>query len=216
MTIFAGIDDRPIMRGQVTIPAYGIWHADIWLDREVALTGQVTLTLADISAVATIVRVIGFLGQTGLRIVGGYGGWRKPVDALQFAAPLGLPLKTVLVRTAADVGEFVEAGGDSVGVAYVRASGPAARVLQSLVPARWYVGWDGVTQASARPAGVVADRFMVMDISQPAGAYVVASNAPGEWLPGRTFRGPSISGVVSRVQHQIENATLRTVILDGG
>lgn len=216
MTIFAGIDDIPIMRGQVTIPAYGIWHADIWLDREVALSGQIKFTLADISAVATIVRVIGFLGQTGLRIVGGYGGWRKQVTAMQFAAPFGLALKTVLVRTAADVGEFVEVGGDSVGVAYVRSSGPASRVLQSLIPDSWYVGWDGVTYASARPAGVVADRFMTMDVSQPAGAYVVASTAPGEWLPGRTFNGPSISGVVSRVQHQIENATLRTVILDGG
>ena len=216
MTIFAGLDDIPIMRGQVTIPAYGIWHADLWLDREVALSGQVRLALADISALATVVRVIGFLGQTGVRIVGGYGGWRTSVPGLQYAAATGLSLRTVLAHTAADVGELVDAADTAIGTAYVRAVGPASRVLQSLIPGAWYVGFDGVTYAAPRPAGVVANRFMTMDVSQPAGGYTVATDSPGEWLPGRTFAGPSTSGVISRVQHQIENATLRTQVLSGG
>ena len=216
MTIFAGLDDIPIMRGQVTIPAYGIWHADLWLDREVALSGQVRLALADISALATVVRVIGFLGQTGVRIVGGYGGWRTSVSGLQYAAATGLSLRTVLAHTAADVGELVDAADTAIGTAYVRAVGPASRVLQSLIPGAWYVGFDGVTYAAPRPAGVVANRFMTMDVSQPAGAYVVATDSPGEWLPGRSFTGPSTSGVISRVQHQIENATLRTQVLSVG
>lgn len=216
MTIFAGLDDIPIMRGQVTIPAYGIWHADLWLDREVALSGQVRLALADISALATVVRVIGFLGQTGVRIVGGYGGWRTSVPGLQYAAATGLSLRTVLAHTAADVGELVDAADTAIGTAYVRAVGPASRVLQSLIPGAWYVGFDGVTYATPRPAGVVANRYMAMDVGQPAGAYVVATDSPGEWLPGRSFTGPSTSGVISRVQHQIENATLRTQVLSGG
>ena len=215
MTIFAGLDDIPIMRGQVTIPAYGIWHADLWLDREVALSGQVRLALADISALATVVRVIGFLGQTGVRIVGGYGGWRTSVPGLQYAAATGLSLRTVLAHTAADVGELVDAADTAIGTAYVRAVGPASRVLQSLIPGAWYVGFDGVTYAAPRPAGVVANRYMTMDVSQPASAYTVATDSPGEWLPGRTFTGPSTSGVISRVQHMIENATLRTQVLSG-
>ena len=215
MTIFAGLDDIPIMRGQVTIPAYGIWHADLWLDREVALSGQVRLALADISALATVVRVIGFLGQTGVRIVGGYGGWRTSVSGLQYAAATGLSLRTVLAHTAADVGELVDAADTAIGTAYVRAVGPASRVLQSLIPGAWYVGFDGVTYAAPRPAGVVANRYMTMDVSQPASAYTVATDSPGEWLPGRTFTGPSTSGVISRVQHMIENATLRTQVLSG-
>ena len=169
MTIFAGLDDIPIMRGQVTIPAYGIWHADLWLDREVALSGQVRLALADISALATVVRVIGFLGQTGVRIVGGYGGWRTSVSGLQYAAATGLSLRTVLAHTAADVGELVDAADTAIGTAYVRAVGPASRVLQSLIPGAWYVGFDGVTYAAPRPAGVVANRFMTMDVSRPLG-----------------------------------------------
>ena len=172
MTIFAGLDDIPIMRGQVTIPAYGIWHADLWLDREVALSGQVRLALADISALATVVRVIGFLGQTGVRIVGGYGGWRTSVPGLQYAAATGLSLRTVLAHTAADVGELVDAADTAIGTAYVRAVGPASRVLQSLIPGAWYVGFDGVTYAAPRPAGVVANRYMTMDVSQPAGASI--------------------------------------------
>ena len=215
MTIFAGLDDIPIMRGQVTIPAYGIWHADLWLDREVALSGQVRLALADISALATVVRVIGFLGQTGVRIVGGYGGWRTSVPGLQYAAATGLSLRTVLAHTAADVGELVDAADTAIGTAYVRAVGPASRVLQSLIPGAWYMGFDGVTYAAPRPAGVVANRYMTMDVSQPASAYTVATDSPGEWLPGRTFTGPSTSGVISRVQHMIENATLRTQVLSG-
>ena len=90
------------------------------------------------------------------------------------------------------------------------------RLLQSLAPSAWYVGFDGITYAAPRPAGVVANRYMTMDVSQPAGAYTLATDSPGEWLPGRTFAGPSTSGVISRVQHMIENATLRTQVLSGG
>lgn len=211
---YAALSGIPIVRGSVVVPAWGIWHADVWLDRAASLTGSVTLQLADITAQGTIVRGVSTLGQAGYRVVGGAGGWRTEVEARQFANSAGLTLSTVLQTTAAPIGETVVVPADvAIGTAFVRQSGPASLVLQQLIPGGWYVGYDGITVAAPRPASVVANTFTLTGVAQPSTAYTIATETPAEWLPGAVFSGPSVSGVVNRVRHVITAGTLRTEVL---
>lgn len=211
---YAALNGIPIVRGSVVVPAWGIWHADVYLDRGDELAGAVTMQLADITAKATIIRGVSFLGQSGYRIVGGAGGWRSIVSAWQYANSAGLTLSTVLRHTAAPIGETVVVPVDAtIGTAYVRQVGPASMVPQQLIPGGWYVDYDGKTYAQSRPLGVVASQWSAINATQASTAYVVATEHPGEWLPGRTFKGPSIAGVVNRVRHVVTSGTLRTEVL---
>lgn len=212
--IYAGLDGIPIVRGSLVVPAWGIWHADVYLDRGDALSGKVTLQLADITAQGTIVRGISFLGQSGYRVVGGAAGWQTDIAARQYANPVALTLSTVLTDTAATIGETVVIPSDrTIGTAYVRQAGRASLVLQQLAQGAWYVDYDGKTYAQARQAGTVTSQWSVIDATQPSTAYVVATEYPGDWLPGRAFKSEAIAGTINRVRHVIAPGKLRTEVL---
>lgn len=211
---YAALNGIPIVRGSLVVPAWGIWHADVYLDRGDTLSGAVTLQLADITAQGTIVRGISFLGQSGYRIVGGAAGWQTDVPSRQYANPVALTLSTVLQDTAATIGETVVIPVDrTIGTAYVRQAGRASLVLQQLAQGAWYVDYDGKTYAQTRQPSTVASQWSVIDATQPSTAYVVATEYPGDWLPGRAFSSASISGVVNRVRHVITPGKLRTEVL---
>ena len=211
---YAALSGIPIVRGSLVVPQWGIWHADVWLDRAASLTGSVTLQLADITAQGTIIRGVSTLGQAGYRVVGGAGGWRTEIEARQFANAAGLTLSTVLQTTAAPIGETVVVPADvAIGTAFVRQAGPASLVLQQLIPGGWRVDYDGRTYAAPRAASVVTGVFSLTQVVQPTVAYTIATETPAEWLPGAVFNSPSISGTVNRVRHVITAGTLRTEVL---
>jgi len=214
---YAALEGIPIVRGSLVVPAWGIWHADVWLDRAASLSGSVTLQLADLTAKATVIRGVSTLGQAGYRIVGGAGGWRQAIGSWQYANAAGLTLSTVLQHVAAPIGETVNVPADvAIGTAYVRQAGRASLVLQQLITGGWYMGYDGITYAAPRTPGVVAGTWSLISVAQPSTAYVVATESVAEWLPGASFAGPSVSGVVNRVRHVITSGTLRTEVMADG
>jgi hypothetical protein len=203
LTPFASLGGIAIQMGTMNVPGYGVWHADVWLTNDTPDVGTLTaLTLGDITAPCAVIRDIDVANQRGVRVVGGFGGWRKPVLAEQYATP-GLMVSTVLLDTAALVGETVMTDVDaSLGTQWLREAGPASNVLHQLAPGAWFVGFDGVTHTLRAP-GVVASTFQVLKSDQPAGQFTITTDFPSQWLPGSSFAGPVASGIVSRVMHRI-------------
>lgn len=212
---YATIGPATIVKGSLSVPGWGIWHADLFLDRPVTIASPATLTIADLVATCTVVRSVDWTGQRGVRVVGGAGGWRRAVPAKQYANPAGLSLSTVLQDTAAAVGERVTIQVDRViGRAFTREATSAGAVLEQLAGEGWYVGFDGVTIVGARATGSVLREFTATLVNQPANIVVVATENPAEWLPGKTYASGQVQGTIQRVRHRIDGMKLRTEVVN--
>lgn len=194
MALFASLADSRIVTAHLTIPAYGCWVADVRLAEDDALpAGALPLILGNLSLVGSVVRSGPFAGARGARVVGGFGGWKEPVTARHYGLTSGVRLATVIRDAAAEVGESVTIAATddrSVGPFYVRAAGPASRVLAALVGREgWYVDAAGVTRLGDRPQVAITTEF---DIPTPgyrpeAGLVTIATEDPVSWQPGAIF-----------------------------
>lgn len=144
----------PSSRGRVQIPAWGTWWADVDLVDDVALSGRVTLEVADATLVGTVVSGGVSDGRASYRVVGGAGGWGAELPARGYADDAGVTLAAVLADLARETGESVEGVSPltRLGPHYARATAPAYVTLASLAPRAWYVDGGGVTRLGARPA----------------------------------------------------------------
>lgn len=194
MALFASLADSRIVSAHVTIPAYGCCVGDVRLAEDDALpAGPLTLTLGNLSLVCSVVRQGPFAGTRSARVVGGFGGWKEPVTPRFYGLTSGVSLSTVLRDAAAEVGESIAiaaADDRSVGPFFVRAAGPASRVLAALVGREgWYVDAAGVTRLGDRPQTPVPSEF---DIPSPGyrpelGLVTIATEDPASWQPGAVF-----------------------------
>jgi hypothetical protein len=147
----ASLESVPVSRARVQVPAYGLWWADVDLQDPEELSGGVTLQLADLTLVGTIVSGGVHAGRASYRIVGGAGGWGAPLVARGYSDDAGVRVGTVVGDAAAEVGETVEGVPEvRLGPHYARAAAPATRVLHDVAPSAWWVGLDGVTRFGAR------------------------------------------------------------------
>lgn len=210
--MYATLSNIRIVKGTITIPFWGCWHADLTLDTDTSLPpGPQMLVLADLKGTCSVIRDVDFTKQRGVRVVGGYGGWRKPVAAKQYQNPGQLLLSTVLQDVALENGEQVSVLADrSVGVTYIRGEGIGRDVLQELAEDAWYVGLDGITHVAPRIPVPVVNAFMAVAVQMSGGLYGITSEKPGEWQPGNTFKNSNVSGTISRVTHRITSERLST------
>ena len=212
---YASINGVTVVRGQTAIPAWGIWHADLWCDRAIPITSPATLTIADLTATCTVVRSVDWTGQRGVRVVGGYGGWRRAVPGQQYSNPAGLNASTVISDTAADVGEQVVLATDrQIGTQWLREASAASDVLQSIAPGAWWMGLDGVTHVGPRATGAITGTFTATWVDQPGNIVRIATENPAEWLPGKTYAGPQVRGTIDRVHHWIDAGKFRTEVVN--
>ena len=150
----------------LVVPAQGIWHADATLATDDEIDGPQTLILSGSTWQCAIVRAISFAGQRAIRLVGGTGGWRKAVPALEYQSKIGVPTQTVIADAAALVQEappVVDASvATSVGNYYVRQRGAASLVLWDLLTAAvlgtWWMDQTGLVQTAARDASTICQR----------------------------------------------------------
>jgi hypothetical protein len=198
----------------VSIPAYGIWWATVELDQPAALSGAVTLVLADLTLKGTVMSGGPWQGRARYRIAGGAGGWGKSLAAKPgYANDAGVKLRTVIGDAARECGEAV--GTIPVGVTgsyYVRAEGPAVRVLHDLAPRAWYVDEAGVTQFGRRPKVTYsggATRLTPVDLSR--GTLDLAPTTIADLLPGVVVDGLEAVDV----EHTLDTK-LRTTIYGRG
>lgn len=214
----ASLGGVPIMKGTLTIPYNGIWHADILLTEavDVSVPGQ-PLIFGDIVAVATVVRAIDFSGARGVRVVGGFGGWRKTVSSKQYASPTGVPTQAIVSDAAAEVGEIppVVAGLIPlvVGTDYIRRAEPASNVLNDVLSDRWWMSFAGAIFTTPRASIPVVTPFTAINVRGAPGIYTIAPESPADWLPGKLFVGPTVSGTINRVSHTLDPRALRTEVM---
>lgn len=216
--MFAQVNERRAFSLRLTIPERGLWTGDAKLDTgdEFAAT-TVTVTLADLALTGFVFRAGSYSGTTWLRMVGGRGGWYQEIGSKFYRNPFGLRLSPIIRDAASAVGESVEFESDpTIGTFYTRALGPAVRVLNQLAT-MWFVRPDGVTYIGARTATTIASDFAVSEEQDLArGAVSIATEFPGQWVPGCTFSSPTIASArASTVMHTLEGDQLRTDVWTG-
>lgn len=105
----ATLDDDNLLRLDLMIPRWGLWHTDAQLEGTAApAVGQgVTLTVGGVARAGTVTRSGSPYGQTRCRIVGGSGGLESEIlDAKDY----GQVTLAMIVR------DILSAAGESLGV----------------------------------------------------------------------------------------------------
>lgn len=199
----ATLNGFDLSSARVHLPHRGVWHACARLDarQDIGTGGPARLVVGSLELVGTILSGGPWLEFSEYVIVGGAGGWVKPVGKAAYRSDGGVLLSQVAADVAARVGESIalQAGVERVlGPAWERPGGwPAARVLDDLTQA-WWVRDDGVTVLGARPLlGLVTADYSVTDYSPVMGGVTLAvpddDPAPfaiGAELPGDSLPAP--------------------------
>lgn len=132
---------------RLVMPYQGVWLADIDLDPDVVQAvppaGPAVITIGA-PPVATLAGTIdplfsgSFVASAKLRVLGGGGGWSRPVPSQDFANPAGVLSPVVIPATGALVGEVVTVLVPKLlaTAKYERSAGPARRVLDD---SPWWV-----------------------------------------------------------------------------
>lgn len=215
--MFAELDGNRVAALTLILPAKGIWTADVLLDQNAAMNDtSVTLTLNTFSLKGTIFRAGNFVGAASFRIVGGAGGWRKPLPAKFYQSGAGVRLSSLVTDTAREAGEQVAVLADrTVGTAFTRQRGPAVRVLGLLGDQWWVRPIDGVTVVGERANPVIVSQFdtLAQGTSLALGRVMVATDAPQDWQPGAVFSSPTLSArTISGAIHRLDANSLRTEV----
>lgn len=187
---------------RVNIPAWGCWYAEASIDGEHILSGRVTLKIADLTLVGTILSGGTMLGRSSYRIVGGAGGWGRTVPKKSYANDATVKVATVIGDAAREVGESVAVIAQTLrtGPAYVREEGPASLALNTLAPGAWYVDEAGTTHLGARAAGALVGKVTrVNPIDKARGKVVLAAESIATILPGVVVDGMSAVDVLHEV-----------------
>ncbi len=201
----ATLNNQRCTAARVNVPAWGCWHAEAEVDGEMKLSAgaRVTLKIADLTLSGTVLSGGPTLGRASYRIVAGAGGWGRMATAKNFVDDSGVKVSTVLVDTAALVGETMAAIAPSVrtGPAWTReADRPASDALNHLSPAAWYVDENGITHLGARAPGKLpngAVRLAPVDLAR--GKVMLASESIATILPGVVVDGLTAVDVLHEV-----------------
>ena len=211
----ATLNGNRCAKARVQIPAWGIWYAEATIDAEVSLTGAVTLQLGDLALTGTIISGGAGDGEASYRLAGGAGKWGREVPARGYANDLGVRLATVLADVALAVGETLDTAtvaATTIGSAWTRTAGPAARVLELLVPEAWYVGEDGITRLGRRASASYLGAAVRLEQDLVRGMAQLATEAIATILPGAVVDGIEAVDVL----HALTSEGLRSTIWGAG
>jgi hypothetical protein len=215
MALFAEINGNRASSASIVLPYQGIWHADIELDQAVTLSGLVTLTVSDMVLKGSIYRQGTFLNSSSIRMVGGYLGWPKKTTAKEYRSSFGVKFSVIAGDAARETGEKIFIPSDfSVGEFYERQAEAAVRVLDTFADI-WWMREDGVTVIGDRAQPIITSAFDVMSdgTSLAMGKITIATDKPGDWLPGVKFSSPTLAQKqASAIIHKLTKDKLRTEI----
>lgn len=203
-----------VTRALVQLPAWGVWWADVELDREAELSGPVVLELADLTLAGTVVAGGNAIGKSKWRIAGGAGAWGRELPAKGYSDDAGVKPRTVLLDAAQAAGETLDtatlpAAAVRLGARFAReGTAPASWALNVLAPETWYVGEDGVTRLGKRPLRAVTSAYQAEPIDRASGVLRVAAESIAELVPGAQLEGLTAVDV----QHELAPTGLRTTI----
>lgn len=209
----ASLQGTDITRARVSVPAWGVWWADVDLADDVELAGRVTLLFADLTLSGTVMSGGASNGRAAYRIAGGAGNWGAELPAKGYSNDLGVKVSTVLQDAAEGAGEVL-AGAPStrLGPHFARAKGPASAVLNALAPRAWYVAYDGTTTIGARPVTAYAGSEPRTRVDAGAGVVELATEELAAFVPGVTVDG---SLPATDVEFSLDSARLTARIYAG-
>lgn len=195
MTDFSSYSGERVVSAKVAIPYYGTWSADIAMSSATAMPDVAApLVIGDLSMIAAPARAASFADSRTARVVGGYGGWRKPVPRQGYRGA-NVRISTVLGDAAAIVGERVSIDITDVNLGrFARAAGRASLVLRQVAGDSWYVAPNGVTHVGPRPSGAISSDFEVIGWSGNTGRFTISTETLADWMPGRSFTAPTVTG----------------------
>ncbi len=209
------LNGHRVTGGRVTIPKWGCWFAEVSLDGEHALTGSVTLVLADLTFVGTVLSGGAALGRSFYRIVAGAGGWGRIIPAWSWSDDAGVKLSTAIGDAARLAGETLAAIPPALrtGPAWTREEGPASLTMNTLTPAGWYVDEAGITHVGERAAGTLPAKVTrIAPVDFARGKVVLASESIAAILPGVVVDGLTAIDV----QHEVSaDGGLRSTVWGG-
>lgn len=175
---------------RVTIPAVGVWHAEVETDAPTTpLTGSVTLVVDGVTFRGTVLSSGSSQTRHRYRIAAGAAGWARELPGKAYVNDLGVKLANVLGDAARSVGETLGTVSGTCGPAYVRHAGPAAGVLHELAPAAWYVDEAGVTQLGRRPRAAYTGTATRTATDLVRGRIELAPSGLAGLLPGAVVDG---------------------------
>lgn len=198
-----------VVRGRVTVPRVGPWHAEVRLDADVPPSGAVALSWGDGAATWRGFIVPGRAGAytTGgpsqVRVVGGAGGLSREVDGASYRSTTP---RVVLGQILSAVGERLSGASPAATLdrslaRWSRAAGPAGAQVDRLartlgVP--WRVLPDGSVYFGPEVAGAL-DLGAQGSVTRrlPADALVqVATDTPWTLTVGLTLDGVRVEQIV--------------------
>jgi hypothetical protein len=192
-----------VTHARVNLPAWGIPWADASIDEEIELSGVVSLVVADLTLTATVMSGgPGPKGRSSFRLAAGAGKWGKTIPPKSYANDFGIKASTVLADAATACGETLDAAtlpATRLGPAWARESGPAAKALEQLSPAAWYVGEDGITRIGRRPATALATPATVGSVDKSRAVIELAAESIAAIVPGITVEGIEAVDVLHEV-----------------
>lgn len=170
-TPWATLGGERIRSGRVHVPGVGVWHAEIEMEGDPALSGAHTLALGTLRLAGTVDDARSGRNAQVARytLVGGGGGWSRILPARSYHSDAGVRAATVAQDAAREAGETladVRPSAEMVGVDYVRSRGPASVALADVaagVP--WWVDFEGRTHVAPRAeADADPDAYEVLEV----------------------------------------------------
>jgi hypothetical protein len=177
---------------RVTVADWGAWYADLTLTDPIAFVvgDPAPIQCADLSLTGTIISGGVVDGRAAYRVVGGKGGWSKPLPSKPYANDAGVRAALVLNDAAAAVGETLDTPPPTrLGSHYARAQGLASACLNTLAPRAWRVDFDGVTRFGLRPPTPYTGSAVLLKPDPARGVYQFAAESLAGLLPGVTING---------------------------
>ncbi len=206
-------------KAEIYQPRYGSWWADVETDNDAVLSGDVTLTIGDMTLAGTI-KEGGVSDGTGRWHVRGGLAWDTVIAErpYQSDANAGVRLRTVLTDAARDCGAFA-AGVDlptdtRVGSSYSRVAGSGRSTLDALLPygcPPWYVSTAGRTVFARRAATDITAVARVRRRNLAHGLRWVSVDEYAPWIPGGVFEGATLDYVLIRATERDTIIELKTV-----
>ena len=207
----AELNGLTLINATIDEPLVGAWHAQVEVDTEEAITGEVTIEIDDETWIGTVVRGgMDFRRWRGL-VVGGAGGLSTVLDAKYYSqgVTLSAPLDDIMTATGETLSTTVSSSITGHVVArWQRMKGPASRALLAIATeadATWRVLRDGTIWLGT-------DDWDEADLEEPivtdedwAAGRIVLKDAAA-LLPGQTYDGNQIK----RVTHYLVGSTLTT------
>lgn len=213
------IGTAAVTRGVIRLPLSGVWVADLDVDTDAELAGQVVITADGQIFTGTVISGAVSHGLWRGRIVGGAAGLRAELPARAYRGAL---LADVLADVLAEAGEAADPSSAALDVnvsLWHRLAGPASSTVAEVARAAglvWRVTAAGAVWMGAETWPDAPDGDVTLIASDPRrGTYTVSGDV---WtiLPGLLWvvrdEAADTAVRVGDVRHEIDGQTVTTTV----